>query len=237
MREAAARQFRNASLRGLTTFAPPSADALVDVVAAGSGILVAVNAEKIVMADSTIAALTAIHVGYPDGIGAVWALRRRGIRATRIAGADLWLTMVERYAGTRKFYLIGSTQDVVTTVARRLQREHPGIELRYRDGFLELGDQDRLEADLRAWAPGFVLVAMGSPRQEELIARLYKVHAAIYMGLGGSFDIFAGTKKRAPAWLQRMGLEWSYRLLREPARLRRVPAFVRFVRILAMGRL
>lgn len=234
---AALSAFPRASLRGLTTFAPPRGAALVELLAAGPGILLAVNAVKVVDADATIVALTAAHVGYPDGIGAVLALRRRGIPATRLPGADLWLRILDRYAGERSFYLIGGTEAVVSAVATRLTQRYPGLQLRYRDGYLHAGDRERLQEDLQGHRPDFVFVALGSPRQEVLMASLYQVHPAVYLGLGGSFDVYVGKQRRAPRFVQRLGLEWAYRLIREPGRIRQLPAIIRFAALLGTGRL
>jgi UDP-N-acetyl-D-mannosaminouronate:lipid I N-acetyl-D-mannosaminouronosyltransferase len=210
--------------------------ALVDLAANGPGILMAVNAEKIARADSRSIEIAARHVAYPDGIGAVLALRRHGLVAPRLPGADLWLELIDRYAGSRSFFLLGSTQAVVDAVAAKLRARHPQIELWHRNGYLSAQEDGQLEEELRRRRPDFVLVAMGSPRQEVLMERLYEAHPAVYVGLGGSFDIFAGAKRRAPRWLQDRGLEWAYRLGREPARLRRVPTYLRFAALLGIGR-
>lgn len=237
LHRAAAQRFPHASLRGILTFAPPTMAALVDLAAAGPGVLLAVNAEKIARADPIAVDIAATHVAYPDGIGAVLALRRQGVSASRLPGADLWLALVDRYAETRTFYLLGATDSVVRTVAARLRQRHPQLQLWYRSGYLSSSEQGRLEEEIVGKRPDFVFVAMGSPRQELLIQRLYALHPAIYVGLGGSFDVFAGVKRRAPRWLQRRGLEWAYRLSREPARLRRLPTYLRFVAMLGSGRL
>lgn len=229
--------FPHASLRGLTTFAPPGEAALVELLAGGHGILLAVNATKIADADPTTIALTAAHLGYPDGVGAVLALRRLGIRAKRMPGADLWLGIMERYVGERSFYLVGGSQQVVETVAQKLSLMYPGMRLRYRNGFLQAGDRERLQEDLRIHKPDVVFVAIGSPRQEILMASLYEAHPAVYLGLGGSFDVFAGRRQRAPRRVQQMGLEWAFRLIREPARIRQLPTIIRFGGRLLTGRL
>ena len=236
LHEAAASRFPRSSLNGLSTFSPGSMAALVDLASSGPGILMAVNAEKIARADPMSIELAERHVAYPDGIGAVLALRRHGLVATRMPGADLWLELVDRYAGTRSFVLLGSTQEVVDAVAAKLRARHPQIDLWHRSGYMSPQEEEQLEEELHRRRPDFVLVAMGSPRQELLMQRLYAVHPAVYVGLGGSFDIFAGAKRRAPRWLQDRGLEWAYRLGREPARLRRLPTYLRFVALLGSGR-
>jgi UDP-N-acetyl-D-mannosaminouronate:lipid I N-acetyl-D-mannosaminouronosyltransferase len=204
---AAAARFPRASLRGLTTFAPPGVPALLDLLEECTGILVAINAEKIARADAAGAALTAAHLGYPDGVGAVLALRRVGIGAHRMPGADLWLEIFHRFAGRRTFYLIGGREEVVRDVAERLQHRVSGARLWYRNGYTTGAERDDLLADVRRRQPDVVFVAMGSPQQEALMQQLYAVHPAVYMGLGGSFDIFAGRTSRAPAWLRRAGRE------------------------------
>lgn len=218
------------------TFAPPRATEMIDLLDGNAGILVAVNAEKIAHADPAIADLSSRHLGYPDGIGAVLALRRRGIQATRMPGAGLWLSIIRRYAGRLSFLLVGGTEEVIQEVTKRLVRRHPGIRMRSRNGYLSEADVQKLAAEISDWKPDFVFVAMGSPRQEILMERLFMVHPAVYMGLGGSFDIYAGRKPRAPRWLQRRGLEWAYRLVREPMRLRRLPTYLRFAALLATRR-
>lgn len=236
LHDAAASRFAHSSLNGLLTFAPAGMAALVDVAGEGPGILLAINAEKIARADPVAVEIARTNLAYPDGIGAVMALRRHGIRAHRLPGAELWLALIERYAGTRSFYLLGATDAVVQTVADRLAQLHPGIQLWYRSGYVSPDQEAQLEEEIRLRRPDFVFVAMGSPRQELLIRRLYAIHPAVYMGLGGSFDVFAGTKRRAPRWLQERGLEWAYRFAREPARLRRLPTYLRFVALLGSGR-
>ena len=237
LHQAAVSRFPRSTLNGLETFAPATMDDLVEAAGAGPGILVAINAEKIAHAHPTTVEMARNHLAYPDGMGAVMALRRHGIRGRRVAGADLWLALIERYADSHSFYLVGATEAVVQTVAERLSKQHPGIRLWYRSGFFAPSDEEQLRADLDLRRPDFVLVAMGSPRQELLMQRLYATHPAVYIGLGGSFDIFAGTKRRAPRWLQDRGLEWAYRLGREPARLRRLPTYLRFVALLGTGRI
>jgi len=236
LHDAALAIFPHASLHGVMTFAPGEPMALLELLETAPGILVAINAEKIGRADPVIVDLAATQLGYPDGIGAVLALRRRGIRATRIAGADLWLRLVDRYAGRRSFYLIGATDEVAGRVAQRLRESYPAITLWSRSGYLSSGEQDRLVDELNSLRPEVVLVAIGSPRQEVLMQRWYGAHPAVYMGLGGSFDVYAGTKARAPRWLREAGLEWGYRLLREPARLRVLPTLLKFLVHLVIGR-
>ena len=135
--------FPHASLRGLTTFAPPSEAALVELLATGPGILLAVNALKVADADPTIIAMTATHLGYPDGVGAVLGVAPAGHPRKRLPGADLWLRIVARYVGERSFHLVGGTEEVIEIVAEKLSVRYPGMQLRYRNGYLAAGDRER----------------------------------------------------------------------------------------------
>jgi UDP-N-acetyl-D-mannosaminouronate:lipid I N-acetyl-D-mannosaminouronosyltransferase len=237
LHERAREAFSSRTIRGFKTFAPPSEAKLLELVGTGDGILVAVNAEKLARADPALQAIANANLAYPDGMGAVLALRRLGIASRRIAGADLWLRLVGRYATERRFFLIGAKRPVIEAVAQTLRNRHPGIELDYRDGYLKPGDTERLYDEFRRVRPQIVLVGMGSPQQEILMNRLFAVHPALYMGLGGSFDVLVGRKPRAPDVIQSVGLEWAYQLVRDPRRLRRAPALLKFAVLLAADRL
>lgn len=229
--------FTSRSIRGIRTFAPPSAKTLISLAEDADGILMAVNAEKLARGDSAIKAIAAVNLAYPDGMGAVLALRRLGIRSPRIAGADLWTGIVDRWADGKRFYLVGAKRSVIEAVAAKLRARHPNIDLAYRDGYLEPGDLDRLYDEFSKVRPEVVLVGMGSPRQEILMSRLLAAHPALYVGLGGGFDVFVGRKPRAPRFLQRVGLEWAYQFVREPRRLHRLPAYLKFAFLLSSGRI
>ena len=171
-------------------------------------------------------------------MGAVLAARRKGVRSARIAGADLWLTAVRTFAGLRTFYLIGSTDAVINATVARLGREQPTLEVvGHRNGYMDDAAIEQLANSLIARRPDVVLVAMGSPRQELVMARLVRVWPALYMGLGGSFEIYAGRKRRAPRAMQRLGLEWLHRFVTNPTRLPRLPMYVSFAVRLLQGRL
>jgi UDP-N-acetyl-D-mannosaminouronate:lipid I N-acetyl-D-mannosaminouronosyltransferase len=107
-----------------------------------------------------------------------------------------------------------------------------------RNGYDGTRDLEALAHELALNKPDLVFVALGSPRQELLIERFRAVHpGGFYMGLGGSFDIYAGVKKRAPLWMQRRGLEWLFRFLSEPSRAPRETKRLKFLALLVLRRL
>lgn len=192
--------------------------------------LVAMNAEKLMKEDDTLKELINKNIGYPDGDGAVLALKKKGVDSAKIAGSEFWLDIVEEFYKGRTFYLVGAKQNVISNTVSKLKKDFKGIEIcGYRDGYFNDEEFEGLVADIEEKEPDIVFVAMGSPRQEYVMQELKVKHSAIYMGLGGSFDVYAGDSKRAPkVWID-LKLEWAYRLYKEPKRIFRQMTLVKFV--------
>lgn len=227
----------SATIRGFRVFPFVSSAELIEMAHAHApAILVALNAEKVANADARVRRIVDHNIGYPDGMGVVLALRRRGLHTARIAGADLWLELARSRVGQR-IYVIGSSRTVIVPAVKRLAEVIPGvIVVGHRDGYLKADDVRELKADLANTSPDLVFVGMGSPQQELLMDALNKAWPTLYMGIGGSLDVFVGQRRRAPAWMQRMGLEWLFRFAENPSRLTRLPAYIRFAWLLARGR-
>jgi len=202
----------------------------LDSIAESKKILVAMNAEKIMKSDERLKRIINENIAYPDGVGAVMALRSRGLKAVKIPGSEFWLDIIERFKEDKKFYFVGSTDEVISSTVKRLKREYPSIQIvGYRDGFLKNGDKEKLLEDLVKTQADVVFVAQGSPRQEFLMDELISEYPALYMGLGGSFDIYGGDKKRAPSLFLKLNLEWFYRLIKEPTRIGRQLVLIKFL--------
>lgn len=201
-------------------------------------ILIAMNAEKILKKDERLREIINNNIGYPDGVGSVMALKKKGIAAVKIPGSEFWIDIINRYKDEKSFYLIGSTQEVIDSTVKKLKEEYPGINiLGYRDGFIDELAKEELKKTLLELKPDIVFVAQGTPRQEFLMDELIKIHPALYMGLGGSFDIYGGNKKRAPEIFLDLHLEWLYRLLKEPTRFSRQLTLVKFLFLLILNKL
>ena len=162
----------------------------------------------------------------PDGVGLLWAARRLGARLPeRVAGSDLIDRLAERGAarGWRIFYL-GAAEGVAARAAEVLQARWPGLVVAGAyAGSPRPAEEDALVARVRAAEPDILLVAYGAPRQDMWIARnRERLGVPLSVGVGGSFDFVAGVARRAPVWLQRLGLEWLHRLWRQPWRARRI---------------
>jgi len=207
-----------------------SKDIFLDYITDSKKILVAMNAEKIMKNDQKLQNIVNNNIAYADGFGAVIALRSKGLKATKIPGSEFWLDIVDRFKTSKKFYLIGATTEVIEGTVARLEKEYLDIEIvGYQNGFLEKDDKDKLIEKLKITKPDIVFVAQGSPRQEFLMDELINIYPALYMGLGGSFDIYGGDKKRAPKFFLKLELEWFYRLLKEPTRVSRQIALFKFL--------
>lgn len=216
---------------------------LADARSGAGGFAIAINAEKVITCgvdrdlEATVERAT---LRYPDGAGVVVAMRLKGARSTRVAGADLWLEVLRQSRGRPlNVALIGAKPDVLATTRRRVEGDFPNVTVSLaRNGYEGTRDAAALARELENAKPDLVFVALGSPRQELLIERFRAAHpAGFYMGLGGSFDIYAGAKKRAPLWMQRRGLEWLFRFLAEPSRAPRETKRLKFLALLMLGRL
>tara|TARA_R110000850_G_scaffold238835_2_gene363495 strand:- start:1731 stop:2429 length:699 start_codon:yes stop_codon:yes gene_type:complete len=219
-------------IHNIKLYAPIDSSDLIEYAISNRKILIAVNAEKILMADSNFAKFISNNIGYPDGIGAVWLLRRRGFSyAKRIPGVELWLNIInERYL-INSFYLVGGKEEVIQTTVNKLKLDFPRFNLLgFRNGYIT-SEEERiaLKNDILLKKPDIVFVAMGSPIQEELMQELYEAHPAVYQGLGGSFDVYTGRIDRAPEWWRNNNLEWAYRLYKEPWRIKRQIHLIKFL--------
>ena len=230
---------KKASLHGVEIFPFSSREELAQYAANNPGILVAINAEKIVNATAETRAIINRNIGYCDGAGPQMALQRMGYDgAIKVAGCELWLWLIERLYKEKTFYLVGGKQEVIDATVEKLRRQYGGINIvGHRNGYIKTdAERQALIDDIVAKAPDVVFVAMGSPKQELLMEQMLSRHKAIYQGLGGSFDVYIGHVKRAPRWWIEHNVEWLYRLLNQPQRIKRQLKLWRFAWWLATGK-
>lgn len=219
-------------LRGIDVYPFRSADEIMDFADRRKGILVAINAEKVMFATDDTRRIINNNIGYCDGSGPVLALRQKGFKdVCKVAGCDLWLNIVDRFHSVKSFYIVGASEDVNVCVVEKLRTEYPGIRIAgRRNGFFS-DDKEReaLISDIAETKPDVVFVAMGSPRQELFMAEMQMKHPdAIYQGLGGSFDVYVGRHKRAGKWWSDHHLESLFQIIHEPKRIKRKIKYWRF---------
>lgn len=219
------------SLNGVEIFPFNSKEQLLHYVDIHKGILVAINAEKILHATEQTRAIINRNIGYCDGAGAQIALKQKGYKeACKVPGCELWLKIIARFYQEKTFYLIGGKQQVIEETVEQLRTEYEGIRIvSYRNGYINTEEEkQQLIDDIVAKKPDVVFVAMGSPKQELLMEDIRQHHDAIFQGLGGSFDVYTGHVQRAPKWWVEHNLEFAYRLIREPKRIKRQIHLVKY---------
>jgi len=225
-------------INGVKVFAFDRRENLLDFIEEQKKILIAINAEKILKKDPKLKQIINDNIGYSDGEGAVMALRQKGFQSVKIPGAELWLDIIKKLHNEKSFYLLGSAQHVIDKTIDKLKKEYPSIIIvGYQNGFLNDDDKEKLINELKEKKPDVVFIAQGTPRQEILMDELIKEHPALYMGLGGSFDVYTGFKKRAPKLFLKLNLEWLYRLFNEPTRVGRQRVLIKFLYLYFMKKL
>ena len=158
-----------------------------------------------------------------DGMGLVLALRLFGQHGVeRVTGVDLMFALLEECAKRRlRPYLLGARPEVLARAAETARRRWPGLEpAGFRDGYFSAREEDEVVAQIRASRADCLFIAMPTPRKERFLHRHGRALGVPFvMGVGGSVDVLAGTVSRAPAWMQRAGLEWLHRLFQEPRKM------------------
>ncbi len=159
----------------------------------------------------------------PDGVSIIKACKMLDINVKeRIAGIDIAVKLLE-YSNELKLslYLFGAKKEVLNELEKVIKIKYPNINLLgTTDGYVK--DKDKVMKEISKKNPDVVLVALGVPAQEKLIydnLNLFK--KGIFVGVGGSFDVISGTKKRAPKIFIKLNLEWLYRIIKEPKRIKR----------------
>ncbi len=201
-------------------------DAIFSVLAAGRrGWLCTVNV-AILMMMRTDARLQAFveraALTVADGQPLVWLARLLGERLPeRVAGIDLVDRVCARAAREgKRVYLLGATREVVAEAAKRLRARHAGLRIDYADGYFAPHEATARAARVRAAGAQILFVGMGVPRQERFLEEQWEtLRVGMAIGVGGSFDVIAGLRARAPAWVQSIGMEWFFRMVQEPRRL------------------
>jgi len=173
-----------------------------------------------------------------DGSGVVWAARRQGCRlAEPVTGTDL-IPRLAALCAQRNFrlFLLGAAPGVADELARQLKEKNPALQVAAHSGSPDPADDVETLRRIDAAGPQVLLVAYGAPRQELWIDRLGDrlTDVAVAIGVGGAFDYLTGRVPRAPLWMRRVGLEWLFRLARQPWRIRRMAVLpVYALRVLA----
>ena len=128
-------------------------------------------------------------------------------------------------------YFLGGMPGVAEVAAKEMMRKYPGLKvIGYHDGYFDEPEEIKLIMEIKRLSPDLLLVGLGAPRQEKWIySNMRLLGAKVFIGVGGSFDVMAGNVKRAPEAFQKVGMEWFYRLMKQPSRLKRMTRLPKFV--------
>lgn len=197
--------------------------------------VVTLNAEMVMLSEHNTALANAIREAelvIPDGAGIIFYLRLRSQRQRRCPGIELAESLLEgagQLGESCPIVFYGGKPGVAQAAAKVWQQRVPGISITTNHGYLSEAAEQQWQQTLKERQPRVILVGLGVPRQEFWIRQNRSLcPEAIWIGVGGSFDIWAGSKSRAPVWLRENHLEWLYRLYQEPWRWRRMLVLPQF---------
>ena len=199
-----------------------------------SGQVITINPEMIENASQNpdfAEIINSAELVIPDGIGVEIGLKILGYNVRRIAGIEFSHRMIEECAkNSQSVALVGAKPQIVEKAKENLEKEISGLYITYaHDGYFS--NDEEIINELKIRQPRLVLCALGSPKQEEFIIKAKQVLPnALFVGVGGSFDVWSGVVERAPEIYQKLGLEWLYITVKEPKRFKRIfptlPLFV-----------
>lgn len=161
----------------------------------------------------------------PDGFGVKLALKIYGVSQERIPGIEFAGRLIEYCAkNLSPVAMLGAKEETIQSAVEKLREKHEGLNIAYvRNGYFSEQEERGIVDEIKSKSPKLVLVALGVPKQEIFIKK-YKDEFpnTIFVGVGGSFDVWSGNVKRAPKVFRQLGLEWFWRLIKEPSRFKRM---------------
>ena len=204
----------------------------------GQHIICTPNPEIVMQAQEDAALmniLKAADLVIPDGIGVVWASRYSEAKLPeRVAGYDLTQRIFQEIENTDyTVYFFGGAPGVSLAAAKKMQEKYPHLKIvGGHNGYFDEKEEKKILYDIKKLSPSILLVGLGAPKQEKWIYDNIRLTTAkVAIGIGGSFDVMSGKTKRAPKIFCKLGLEWFYRLLKQPSRFMRMLRLPQFALI------
>ncbi len=188
--------------------------------------IVTINPEMIMNAQKKPDFLHVINnsdLNIMDGVGIRLALKFKGINKKQIRGVDFSRGLIKLAADNNyRIAFLGAKEEIINKTVENFKKEYPTLDIVYfHNGYFQ--NEDKIFEDLKNANPQILLVALGSPYQEEIIVKLKNIlKNCIMIGVGGSFDVFSGVVKESPYIFRKLGLEWLYRTVCDPKRFKRI---------------
>lgn len=161
----------------------------------------------------------------PDGIGIVFASKMLGGAVKeRVSGFDIVVELMRKRNNERKslkIYALGANQETISLAVKNIENQFTNVQVvGFHDGYFNSENESKIVKEINECKPDLLLVGLGSPKQEQFISK-HKPYfnTKVAIGVGGTFDVLSGKVKRAPVLIQKMNLEWFYRLVNNPKRL------------------
>lgn len=169
----------------------------------------------------------------PDGVGTVLASKILGRDLKeKIAGIECMDSIIKKCAEEGKsIFLLGAKEEVVFSCKQNILKDNTSLNIAgFRNGYFKEEEVPKIVEEIKKSDAYAIFIAMGSPKQEEFIYKyMNELPCKIFMGVGGSFDVYAGNVNRAPKWMINVGLEWLYRVSKEPWRIKRLKVIPKFL--------
>lgn len=216
-------------------------DILIDNVVK-PGIAVAINPEKIMLSikdESIFNILQKATLKYPDGIGVSYVMNKKsGHHVARIPGCELWeQLMLTSVHNKIPVFLVGASKETLIKTKNKLIENGVNI-VGEKDGYFTPEEESSLISEIKNSGAKIVSVALGSPKQELFIFECVKhIPDAFFMGVGGTYDVYTGSVKRAPRLFRKLKCEWLFRLLSQPTRINRQVNLIKYLILYLRGKL
>jgi len=177
--------------------------------------------------------LKASDMNIPDGIGLIIAskIHKLGL-IERVTGVDMMEKMLEFCDYSRKsIYILGGKPGIAEKAVNNIRKKYENVEIKgYKHGYFKMDEENDIIESINKVSPDILFVALGAPKQEKWMYNHRKdLNVKVAIGVGGGVDIWAGTAKRAPKIFRVLGLEWFYRLIKEPWRFKRMLVLPKFM--------
>jgi N-acetylglucosaminyldiphosphoundecaprenol N-acetyl-beta-D-mannosaminyltransferase len=161
----------------------------------------------------------------PDGISVYYPIKLKNKNCHKIPGIELMEKLLIEFQNTGKsVYFLGAKEKIVKKMISIFLTRYPALKITgYHNGYFDKSDCQNIILEIKSLQPYALFVALGTPAQENFIFRyMNELSCTLFMGVGGSFDVFSETIKRAPKWMRNLGIEWVYRIIHDPSKLVRI---------------
>ena len=158
----------------------------------------------------------------PDALSVYFPIKRKAKSAKKIMGVEFMQFLLEKYQNSDKsFYFLGAKEIVINKLILTIKESYPRLKIAgYHHGYFDINNCEDIINNIKLSQADALFVALGAPAQEDFIFKyMYELPCNLFMGVGGSFDVLSGSLKRSPQWINKLNLEWAYRMIQDPSKI------------------